>query len=190
LYKAIVGWTSLQERVERTLPGRVVISAFVVITVLTVVIANMPPSRLQDLLISADHPYLYGVALDQSWEVFAPDPRRETINVLGRVTYADGSTATWRVHRRNPVIGEYTDYRWLKWAEFVISPSYDELWRPAALYVARHMATPTKRPTHVELVNRYTQLQQPGEIKGPPPVLENPIYSTDITEAMLRKGTG
>jgi hypothetical protein len=183
-----VGWTSLQERFERSVLGRILISAFVVLTLIAILTANMPPSRLQDLLSSADHPYLLGLGLDQSWEVFAPDPRRETIDVVGRVTYADGSTATWQVPRRNRVTGEYTDYRWLKWAEYVISPAYDQLWKPAALYVARHMATARKRPTRVELVNRYTQLQQPGEIRGPPPLLEAKIYSTDITEAMLRKG--
>lgn len=181
-----MGWTSLQERFERSMLGRILISVFVVGTLIAILTANLPPSRLQDLLSRADHPYLFGLGLDQSWEVFAPDPRRETIDVVGRVTYADGSTATWQVPRRDPVVGEYTDYRWLKWAEYVISPAYDQLWRPSALYVARHLATATKRPTHVELVNRYTQLQQPSEIKGPPPVLETRIYATDVTEAMLR----
>src|SRR5213592_968446 len=101
--EAARGLSSLQERVERTTVGRIVISAFLVLTLITLVTANLPPSRLQDLLLSAEHPYLYGIALDQDWGVFAPDPRRETIDFTARVTFADGSQAIWKVPRRNPV---------------------------------------------------------------------------------------
>lgn len=181
-----VGWRSLQDRFERTRLGRLLISVFLLVTLVALLTANLPPSRLQDLLLSADHPYLYGVALDQSWEVFAPDPRRETIEVTALVTYADGSHATWRVPRRNPVVGEYTDYRWLKWAEFVISPAYPELLKPVALYVARKLATSTHRPTQVSLTNRWYTLEPPGQISDHPFVHKRTLYTTRITEAMLK----
>jgi hypothetical protein len=185
MMKANTGWGSLQERFERTLIGRVLISIFLVVTLITLVAANLPPSRLQDLLVSADHPYLYGVALDQDWALFAP-PRLETIEVTAIVTYADGSRATWRVPRRNPVVGSYTDYRWLKWAEYVIQPAFPELSKPIALYAARRLATPSRRPTRVSLTNRWYELDPPGQIPDHPFVHEKTFYTTRITEAMLK----
>ena len=114
-----------------------VISLFVLATLVTILTANLPPSRLQVDLLKADHPYLYGADLEQNWGVFAPDPRQQTVDVLALVTFADGSTETWQVPRRNPVVGEYIDYRWLKWTEWVVSPAYPELAKPTALYAAR-----------------------------------------------------
>ncbi len=182
-----VGQGSFQERFERTGLGRFLISVFLLVTLVTLLTANLPASRLQGLLLDADHPYLYGVALDQSWEVFAPDPRRETIEVRARVTFADGSEATWRVRRRNPVVGSYVDYRWLKWAEYVISPAYPELWRPIALYVARQLDSPTRRPTEVTLTNHWYDLEPPGEISPHPFLRDRTIYRTRITEEMLKR---
>jgi hypothetical protein len=55
--------------------------------------------------LRADHPYLYGLDLEQNWGVFAPDPRQETVDVLARVSFADGSQQTWQIPRRDPVVG-------------------------------------------------------------------------------------
>ncbi len=181
-----MGWRTLQERFERTRLGRLVISVFLLVTLVTLVTANLPESRLQELLLKADHPYLYGVALDQGWGVFAPDPRRQTVQVTAQVTFADGSRATWRVPKRDPVIGEYSDYRWLKWAEYVVSPAHTELLKPISLYVARQLATPTHRPSQVSLTNRWYELAPPGRIPDHPFVHEQKFFTIRITEAMLK----
>jgi hypothetical protein len=183
--------TSPQERFERTVAGRVLISAFLVLTLLTVLAANLPDSRLKSLLNSAVHTYLYGVGLDQSWTVFAPEPRRETIHVTATVTYEDGSKATWSVPKWDPVIGAYADYRWLKWAEYVILPEQSvNLAQPAALYVAREKASSTRRPTRVELQNRWYALEPPGDADKPKFIREGTFFTTQITEEMLREDDG
>lgn len=181
-----VGGTSLQERVARSRAGRVVISLFVIATVVTILTANLPPSRLQTVLLKADHPYLYGVDLEQNWGVFAPDPRQETIDVLARVSFADGSQQTWRIPRRDPVVGEYIDYRWRKWEEWVISPAYSQLPRPAAIYVARTLATPEHRPVRVTLINRFHAILPPGQPSGPVLPGVRKFFTTRITPAMLQ----
>ncbi len=180
---------SLQERFERTVAGRIIISAFLAVTLLTLLTANLPASRLREILLHADHPYLYGVALDQSWGVFSPDPRRETIQVTARLNYQDGSMSFWRVPRRNAVTGEYTDYRWLKWSEYVIQPSYSDLWRPTALYVARKFATASSAPVRVTLINSWYPLPPPGNAETRPPISDRTFYSLRITRAMLRGRT-
>ncbi|MGB2875593.1 MAG: hypothetical protein WBB76_09000 [Gaiellaceae bacterium] len=180
---------SLQDRFERTRLGRLLISAFLLVTLVTILTANLPPSRLQDLLLSADHPYLYGLGLDQDWSVFAPEPRRETIHITAQVTFADGSQTTWHVPTRNPVVGEYTDYRWLKWTEFIVSPVQQQLWQPIARYVARQLATPTRRPVRVSLHDRWYDLLPPGQIPDQPFVRERTIFTIPITESMLHGGS-
>jgi hypothetical protein len=180
----------LQERLERSRAGRVLISLFILVTLVTVLTANLPPSRLQVDLLKADHPYLYATDLQQNWGVFAPDPRSQTVDVLAQVTFADGSTETWQVPRRNPVVGEYIDYRWLKWTEWLVSPAYPELSRPGALYVARRLATPERRPVKVTLIDRSHAIVPPGQPSGPTPSSDRAFYTTTITPAMLRGGSG
>lgn len=184
--EARTGGSSLQDRFERTLLGRTLISIFLLVTMVILVTANLPTSRLQQLLLKADHPYLYGTGFDQSWSVFAPDPRDQTIDFTARVRYADGSRATWKVPTRDPVIGEYTDYRWLKWAEYVVSPIHTDLWKPIAVYVARRLASPMHRPAQVTLTNRWYSLFPPGQIPDHPFVHEQKLGTIQITDAMLK----
>jgi hypothetical protein len=118
--------------------------------------------------------------------VFAPDPRSQTINVTADVRFTDGSHATWHVPRRDPVIGEYTDYRWLKWAEYVVSPAHTELWKPIAVYVARQYATPSRRPTEVSLTNRWHDIAPPGQIPDQLFQHEQRFYTLQVTDQMLK----
>lgn len=184
------GGLSLQERFERSRTGRILISLFVIVTLVTVVTANLPASRLQEVLLKPDHPYLYGVGLDQTWGVFAPDPRQVTVDLRAQVMFADGSQETWQVPRRNNVVGEYLDYRWLKWAEWTVQPAYSNLYRPAAIYAARRLATRGRRPVRVSLIDRSHPISPPGQIPDVEPVGDRTFYTTPITEAMLRGTSG
>jgi hypothetical protein len=181
---------SFQERFERSPGGRILISLFVVVTVLTVLTANLPASRLQSLLMKADHPYLNAFDLSQNWGVFAPDPRQQTVDVFAQVTFADGSQETWHIPARNAVVGEYIDYRWRKWEEWAASGGYAFLYRPGAIYAARRLATPERRPVSVTLVDRSHTITPPGQPSTPTPPVEHTLYTTRITEAMLHGANG
>ena len=62
--------------------------------------------------------------LDQKWGVFAPNPRIETSNVVGRVERADGTLGDYPLES-GAGISEYWNYRWRKYGE--------QLWtRPTA----------------------------------------------------------
>ncbi len=178
--------TSLQERFERSRSGRVLISLFILGTVVVLLTANLPSSWLGTELLKADHPYLYGVGMDQNWGVFAPDPRQQTVDLHALVTFPDGSNETWQVPRRNPVVGEYLDYRWLKWAEYAVEPGESQLLRPAALYIARRLASPGHRPVRVILFDRTRPILPPGQRPAAEPVKDNPLLTLLITPAMLR----
>ena len=183
--EANVGRRSLQERFESTSLGRILISVFLLVMFVALLTANLPDSKLQEDLLKVDHPFVYGLGLDQAWGVFAPDPRRQTIKVTADIRFADGSHATWEVPRRDPVFGEYSDYRWLKWAEYVVSPAQSQLWKPIALYLARQYSSPSRKPVQVTLTNTWHELLPPGQIPDHPFVHQQQVYTTQITDQML-----
>ena len=167
-----------------------VISLFVVVTVLTVLTANLPASRLDSLLLTVDHPYLNGLYFSQNWGVFAPDPRQQSLDVYAQVAFADGTQRTWHIPARNAAVGEYIDYRWRKWEEWVSSPSYAFLYRPGAVYIARSLATPQERPIRVTLFDRTSPITLPGQPALPAPAAPQKIYTTPITPGMLSGADG
>ena len=153
----------MQERLEVSRGGRALISAFVVVTLLAVVAFNLPASELRRQSMRLFEPYMIATGLDQNWSVFAPDPRREVIELQARITYGDGSPPrTWRVPRGNPVIGVYWDYRWLKWAEWMTAEGDPHLWKPAAQWITRREHAEGRQPLTVALVRRSYALNPPG----------------------------
>lgn len=79
--------TPLQERLEARPAGRVLISAFLVVTLAAVCATNLPESRLRREALKPAGPFLRATGLDQDWRVFAPDPRsRESAEARGGTT--------------------------------------------------------------------------------------------------------
>ena len=182
---------SFQERVERSRVGRALISLFVVVILLTILTANLPASHLENLLMRADHPVLNGLDFSQNWDVFAPDPRNQTVDIFARVSFANGTQETWHIPARNPVVGEYIDYRWRKWEEWVASPTnVAPIFRPGAIYIARSLATPERRPVRVVLIDRYHAITPPGQSSAAAEPTERTVYATNVTQAMLQGKTG
>src|SRR5690349_17596288 len=112
-------------RLEDSETGRLVISAFVLVVVVCLV-ANAIPDTVASL---------FGVTgLDQGWGLFAPNPRRQQIDISARVEFADGSSAVWRIPRGGPVIAASEDYRWRKWMEYVVFARNPEVARRGGRY--------------------------------------------------------
>ena len=179
---------SLQERFERSRFGRVLISAFLVVTLASAVAANLPRSRLRTDALRVGQPYLNATGLDQSWGVFAPDPRRESIALRAVVRYQDGSTGTWRTPTGNAVTGSYWDYHWQKWQEWVLDQNHPQLWRPAAVFIARERDRAGRQPVRVTLVRLTSVIEPPGHHPSHEPTVATPYYSLSITPAMLHPG--
>jgi hypothetical protein len=152
----------LQERLESSPAGRVLISAFLVGTLAAILVTNLPESRLRRDAMKAAEPYLIATGLDQNWRIFAP-PRRTGLRVRARVTYRDGTVATWRPPSGDDLVGAYWDYRWRKWLENVTQDANRKLWRPAALFAARELRRPGKVPRRVTLIRSWQDLRPPGK---------------------------
>jgi len=175
----------LQQRLETHWVGRALISAFLLVTLASILVTNLTESRLKYDLSLRSQPYLQALGLDQGWGVFAPDPRRHVSYLSAKVKYADGSTGTWDPPRGGPLVGVYWDNRWRKWEEFAVSDQLRGLWQPAALYVARQENRPGRRPVEVTLVRRLAVLFPPGTPTPRAPFEEQPYYRLKVTRDML-----
>ena len=117
----------LQELLEARPGGRLLISAFILVTLAAVCITNLPESRLRRDAMKAAEPFLGATGLDQNWRVFAPDPRQTSLRLEARVRYANGSSAVWRPPTGDDLVGAYWDYRWAKWLENVTQDANREV---------------------------------------------------------------
>jgi hypothetical protein len=153
----------LQERLEARKAGRVLISALIAVSLLAVGLTNLPDSPIRREGLKVAQPYLEATGLEQSWKLFAPQPRRASLRLLARVRYLDGSVAIWRPRSGNALTGTYWDYRWRKWVENLSQGTRAETLRAAAApYIARQMRRPGKAPTTVTLIEQAQVLRPPG----------------------------
>ena len=178
----------MQQRVESSWAGRIAISVFVLFTVFSLVVWNLPSSEIKRKALKVARPYITLTSLDQNWGVFSPDPRRISIDIEARVSLADGTEETMHVPRGNDVYGAYWDYRWWKWAEWIRQNSQDQLWKPAALWFARKAAAEGKTPTQIVLVRRWSSLFPPGPGPSRGSWNEYAFYTLKLTPAT--EGTG
>jgi hypothetical protein len=177
----------MQARLEARTWGRALITVFLVVTVVALVFWNMPDSRLRYRVLKVLQPYVFATGLDQNWSVFAPDPRRQVLDLNARIEYADGSAEIWKLPSGGALIGTYWDYRWRKWLEYVSSDAHQDLWKPAAIWIARYEADRSRRPVQVTLIRRWYEINPPG-VKSKESKVWNEFeyYTLAITPAILR----
>jgi hypothetical protein len=180
------GW---QSRLESSPFGRGILSVLILITLIAIIATNLPNSDLRRVVMKPGQPYLNALGLDQAWGVFAPDPRRDSIDISAVVTYDDGRVAQWNIPRNGALIGSYTDYRWGKWEEFLIQPGVgNSLWLPAAQWAASRVTRPGHTVKRVVLVERYRQLFAPGVSPSQGPTRRLVFYSLSRPGAAQRGG--
>lgn len=143
-----------QRRLETSGMGRALISGFIVFTLGAMLISNLPASELRRTGLKVFDPYLDVSGLHQNWNLFAPDPRRATLQLEARITFDDGTTTVWHPPTGNPFIGVYRTFRWRKWAGNVMASNNAELLEPAADWIALMHTKDGKVPLAVVLVKR------------------------------------
>jgi hypothetical protein len=148
-----------QERLESSDLGRVLISAFLVLTIVVIVALNLPwqhDFELKRQLNKVALPYSKATGLQQNWSVFAPTPRSTSIAFTARIRFADGSRADWAIPREDRFFGAFLSTRWRKWVEVIWQDRYRPFAaRPTALWLARRYARRGLRPLEVTFVRRW-----------------------------------
>jgi len=77
---------------------------------------------------------LHLLTLDQSWDVFAPDPTRTQLELRAAVEFSDGSETTWQPLHASPALSLLT-YHWDAWANSA-ALGYPIAFRSVARWIA------------------------------------------------------
>jgi hypothetical protein len=180
------GVRGLQQRIESSRAGQVVISVFLALLLGTLIITTGQPSALQRETADLASPGLVALGLEQSWGVFAPDPRPISIEFFARVRYADGTRETWRIPEGSPLVGEYWDYRWRKYLEYLVQEPFLGLTvKPMSEFIAREAHKDGRVPTRVVLVRRIQAIRSPGSDPPRGPVTEQAYFVLKVDEKVL-----
>jgi hypothetical protein len=177
----------IQERFEVHPLGRAIIAGLLLFIFGALLSSNMPPSELQHQINRLVEPVRNGVGLDQTWSVFAPEPRSQVWGLVARITYDDGTVETWKVPSGNPFFAEYRDYHWQKWSEQVRLDARQELWDPLAQWLVRSHDRGGGHPAEVTLIRRWRDLFAPGERVLQGAWHEEDFYTLQVTPQMLAR---
>jgi hypothetical protein len=149
------------ERLESSDTGRVVLSAVIVVLLVSLVAYATPDSAPKRAVLRAGMPLLSATGLGQGWGMFAPEPRREQIQMTVQVREADGRLVNWDMPSRGDLFGASSDYRWRKWLEWGFMPDVDVPAATAAYAVAQQQAAGL-HPVRVTVIRRLAPLGPPG----------------------------
>ena len=153
----------MQERIEASPLGRTVITGVLIVVLGAMIVSNLPLSNFRATGMHGARPVLDLTGLHQNWNLFAPNPRRVTLQLEALITYADGMTETWRPPKDDPFVGVYRTFRWRKWASYVLDRSNDSnLWAPTAAWIARTHVRDGRPPVRVQLIRRSYVAPRPG----------------------------
>ena len=166
---------SIGERIERSVGGQVLIAMAIVTALFAQLVTHLPDSSAVEDELGESASYLVRLgAVESQWGVFAPNPRSTSLDIEGRVTFADGSTAVWHLPEGSRIGGNFRYYRWRKWLERVRSDDFRSLWEPTCQWIASlydHFDSPVQT---VELVRLFHE----NEIVGPQPPFDEFTYHT------------
>ncbi|HVE74731.1 MAG TPA: hypothetical protein VNA30_06560 [Mycobacteriales bacterium] len=167
----------MQERIERSRAGQVVLTLLMVLIAAAVIAWNLPAGAPRDRLRPTAGHVLLPVGLDQDWSLFAPDPRSFSVGAYARVFMANGEVRLWTPPRGGPILAPYRDYRWQKYVERLRADEYAGLWEPTARWVARQQEGSVRR---VELVRTFRLAIRPGDTDVRPARQSFTFFTLDL----------
>jgi hypothetical protein len=151
----------LQQRIEESRVGEVVISGLLVVFLIVGLVVNLPDSPIRRAVQPAAEPLAVSTGLDQGWAMYAnPSRRVDTVDV--HVTMADGQDRVWTFRDGERGVGW-----WDRWIMMSLATVADSTLRPQlAHWVVRQVAAPGERPVAVAVVLRTETLTAPGDSDG------------------------
>jgi len=105
-------------------------------------------------------PYFLWTGLFQTWDMFAPAPKRTNSYLEAAVVYPDGTTDYWvfPTMDRLSLTQRYAKERYRKFEEYLPLNQNADLWPDVARYVAQHAASASKHPDTIELIINWSEL--------------------------------
>ncbi|HEY9713631.1 MAG TPA: hypothetical protein V6C72_09180, partial [Chroococcales cyanobacterium] len=145
---------------QPSVAARCLLSAGISIYLICLALILSPNSLWRDRLLHPFAPFLGGLGFWQSWNVFAPDIRKDNFHLLAVVSYNDGRQELWEFPRQEKLSGleKMRAERFRKWAnDRVRYVHFPYLLPDAARYIA-HLHMPARGsdreryPAYVDLL--------------------------------------
>lgn len=168
-------------RLESSDLGRVVLSALIVVILVSLIAFAAPDSAPQRTVLRSATPLLAATGLGQGWGMFAPDPRHELLRLTADVHNADGSVYHFTLPFEGPFLAG-SDYRWRKWLEWGF---LDEapIVEGTAIYAAHRSAAAGHKPVSVTVVRSLARLRPAGD--------DRPLaWHTERTQVRFKREIG
>lgn len=140
---------------ERSRVGRLVLSVAIAMMLLAEIGTHLPAGPIARTVGPSAYRVLNVAASEQTWEVFAPNPRSVSLRLEARVTFADGSTERWHMPKGAVIGTNLRYYRWRKWLEYVRADAEWLLWDPTARWVASLYDDHPSPVATVELIRHF-----------------------------------
>lgn len=161
-------------RLERSSIGQVAIGALVAVLLASQVATHLPPSALARATDPTADRALRTLGSEQAWGVFSPDPRRTSLDLEARLTFADGTSTTWEVPTGPRVGTNLRYYRWRKWLERIRSDRARGFWEPTARWLAEEHGGGPSPVVRVELIRFFRD----NAVVGPQPEWQHAVFYT------------
>ena len=159
---------------ERSRVGRLVLSVAIAMMLLAEIGTHLPAGPIARTLGPSAYRVLNLTASEQTWKVFAPNPRSVSLRLEARVTFADDSTVRWRLPEGAVIGTNLRYYRWRKWLEYVRADAEWLLWDPTARWIASLYDDRHSPVTKVELIRHF----HANRVIGPQPAWQSYTYYT------------
>ena len=166
---------SVGEQIERKVPAQIAIALVIVAALLAQAVTHLPGGSAVEDELGPSANYLTRLGgVEAQWGVFAPNPRRSSLKIEGRVTFEDGSTAVWHLPEGARVGGNLRYYRWRKWLERARSDDFRILWEPTCQWIASLYDEYDAPVESVELIRMFHE----NRVVGEQPPYDEFVYHT------------
>jgi hypothetical protein len=172
----------LQQQLESSHVGRLLISVFLVVTVGAVGVANLPDGAVQRELSELTQPFMQATGLGQRWDMFS-NPRTQVVYLEAWVEHADGTISVWRPPTGDPLMASYRDTHWRKLVEHAVPMGNPDTWPGLFEPIARYAASQvdgTSPPVAVTLVKRSALNLPPGDGPDRTPFVEEQYFTLSL----------
>ncbi len=135
------------------------------------------------------HPYFSLCNLDQTWNMFAPDPLVANSYELAQITFEDGSLSIWSFPRMEDLslLDRYKKERYRKFTnDWLWREQHSELWPDTAHYIAREASKSLKRPSSIRLIRYSSAIPSPGSPKTALRWKQYIVFNYQVDESDLR----
>jgi hypothetical protein len=166
------------ERLEQNPSVQGALTVVMAVVVAALVLWNLPPGKPRAATRPTSGTLVQGLALEQDWALFAPDPRSYSVGVYATITHRDGRVEKWVPPHNGLLLSPYRNYRWQKYVERLRGDDYGNLWEPTARWLAREHGG--SDVTKVVLTRTFQEAKVPGT-NGPRAALGRfDFYTLDL----------